>query len=212
MPDFQTRACSSSRPTASRNGSCSARARSCRSGAPRSCSPRSKRDPIQATVHDDPGKTIRPDLTIDEANADDFDALILPGGVRNPDQLRMHGNVIALIAPVRRAGQADRRDLSRPVAAGRSRSAARPHRDQLALDPHRPQERRRESRRRAGGDRRQHRHQPQSRRRRSFHRRAHRPDRESSGSQGRSGNRASCRPNCLASILAYLPPPWTRHR
>ena len=55
------------------------------------------RDPIQATVHDDPGKTIRPDLTIDEANADDFDALILPGGVRNPDQLRMHGNVTALI-------------------------------------------------------------------------------------------------------------------
>jgi protease I len=54
-------------------------------------------DPIQATVHDDPGKTIRPDLTVDEANADDFDALILPGGVRNPDQLRMHGNVIALI-------------------------------------------------------------------------------------------------------------------
>ena len=56
-----------------------------------------KRDPIQATVHDDPGKTIRPDLTIDEANADEYDALILPGGVRNPDQLRTHDNVIALI-------------------------------------------------------------------------------------------------------------------
>ena len=56
-----------------------------------------KIDPIQATVHDDPGKTIRPDLTVDQANADDFDALILPGGVRNPDHLRLHGNVIALI-------------------------------------------------------------------------------------------------------------------
>lgn len=56
-----------------------------------------KRDPIQATIHDDPGKTIRPDLTIDEAKADDFDALILPGGVRNPDQLRLHENVIELI-------------------------------------------------------------------------------------------------------------------
>jgi protease I len=55
------------------------------------------RDPIQATVHDEPGKTIEPDLTIDEANADDFDALVLPGGVRNPDQLRLHGNVIALV-------------------------------------------------------------------------------------------------------------------
>jgi protease I len=55
------------------------------------------RDPIQATVHDDPGKTIRPDITIEEANPDDFDALILPGGVRNPDHLRIHGNVIGLI-------------------------------------------------------------------------------------------------------------------
>ncbi len=56
-----------------------------------------KLDPIQATIHDDPGKTIRPDMTVDNANADDFDALILPGGVRNPDALRIHGNVIDLI-------------------------------------------------------------------------------------------------------------------
>ena len=56
-----------------------------------------KRDPIQATVHDDPGKTIRPDLVVEEVKTDEFDALVLPGGVRNPDQLRLHGNVIALI-------------------------------------------------------------------------------------------------------------------
>jgi protease I len=55
------------------------------------------RDLIQATIHDKPGKTITPNLTIEEAIADDFDALILPGGVRNPDQLRLHGDVIALI-------------------------------------------------------------------------------------------------------------------
>ena len=67
------------------------------------------RDPIQATIHDDPGKTIRPDLVVDEANADDFDALILPGGVRNPDQLRLHGNVIALIRAFAEQGK--------PVAA-----------------------------------------------------------------------------------------------
>ena len=56
-----------------------------------------KRDPIQGTIHDDPGKTIRPDLTVDEALADDFDALILPGGVRNPDHLRTNVRVIQLI-------------------------------------------------------------------------------------------------------------------
>jgi protease I len=64
-----------------------------------------KRDPIQATVHDDPGKTIRPDLTVDEAHADDFDALILPGGVRNPDHLRLHANAIALIREFDRQGK-----------------------------------------------------------------------------------------------------------
>ena len=67
------------------------------------------REPIQATIHDEPGKAIRPDLTIDEANADDFDGLILPGGVRNPDTLRLHGNVIALI---RRFA-----DQGKPIAA-----------------------------------------------------------------------------------------------
>jgi protease I len=64
-----------------------------------------KRDPIQATVHDDPGKTIRPDLTIEEVIPDDFDALILPGGVRNPDTLRMHPNVIELIRAFDRQGK-----------------------------------------------------------------------------------------------------------
>jgi protease I len=64
-----------------------------------------KLDPIQATLHDDPGRTIRPDLTVDDANADDFDALILPGGVRNPDTLRLHGNVIELIRAFNQQGK-----------------------------------------------------------------------------------------------------------
>jgi protease I len=68
-----------------------------------------KAEPIQATVHDDPGKTIRPDLTLDEAKADDFDALILPGGVRNPDALRRNDKAIALIRAFA--------DVSKPVAA-----------------------------------------------------------------------------------------------
>ena len=42
-------------------------------------------------------------------NPDDFDALILPGGVRNPDTLRLHSNVIELIT--------DFADQDKPVAA-----------------------------------------------------------------------------------------------
>lgn len=55
------------------------------------------RTPIQATVMDDPGKTIRPDLKIVDARAEDYDALILPGGVRNPDTLRLHRPAVDLI-------------------------------------------------------------------------------------------------------------------
>jgi protease I len=52
---------------------------------------------IMATVHDDPGRTIMPDLTIAEARAEDFDALLLPGGVGNPDRLRTEPAAVALI-------------------------------------------------------------------------------------------------------------------
>jgi protease I len=65
--------------------------------------------PIQATIHDDPGKTIRPDMVIDDAKAEDFDALILPGGVRNPDALRTNTAAIALIRDFAASGK--------PVAA-----------------------------------------------------------------------------------------------
>ena len=65
--------------------------------------------PIQATVHDDPGKTIRPDMVIEDVRASDFDALILPGGVRNPDTLRTNAAAIDLIRDFDRSGK--------PVAA-----------------------------------------------------------------------------------------------
>jgi len=54
-------------------------------------------DEILGTVHDEPGKTIKPDILIKDATAADYDALLLPGGVGNPDQLRMHEDAIGLI-------------------------------------------------------------------------------------------------------------------
>ena len=65
--------------------------------------------PIQATVRDDPGRTIRPDLAIADADAMDFDALILPGGVINPDALRTNREAVALVRAFVSAGK--------PVAA-----------------------------------------------------------------------------------------------
>src|SRR5688572_28664425 len=54
-------------------------------------------DEILGTVHDEPDKTIKPDILIADATAADYDALLLPGGVGNPNHLRMHGDAIGLI-------------------------------------------------------------------------------------------------------------------
>lgn len=37
------------------------------------------------------------DLALEQANADDFDALLLPGGVKNPDTLRADDNAIRFV-------------------------------------------------------------------------------------------------------------------
>ena len=66
-------------------------------------------DAIMGTVHDEPGRKIKPDLLIEDAREGDYDALLLPGGVGNPDRLRTEGKAIALIRAFADAGK--------PVAA-----------------------------------------------------------------------------------------------
>ena len=53
--------------------------------------------PIRATVLDVPGRWVEPDLTIAQVRVADFDALILPGGLVNPDYLRTQADAIAVI-------------------------------------------------------------------------------------------------------------------
>ncbi|MCM8556474.1 type 1 glutamine amidotransferase domain-containing protein [Sphingomicrobium sediminis] len=55
------------------------------------------RNPIQARVQDEPTIFVTPDLLIEEVDMEDYDALILPGGVINPDQLRTNDKAVALI-------------------------------------------------------------------------------------------------------------------
>ncbi|MBB3763386.1 type 1 glutamine amidotransferase domain-containing protein [Sphingomicrobium lutaoense] len=62
-------------------------------------------DPIQARVHDEPTIKVDPDMTIDEVDIDDFDALILPGGVINPDSLRRDEKAVALVRRFDAAGK-----------------------------------------------------------------------------------------------------------
>ena len=44
---------------------------------------------IKGWNHKDWGQEVPVDLSLASANANDFDALLLPGGVMNPDHLRM---------------------------------------------------------------------------------------------------------------------------
>jgi protease I len=50
---------------------------------------------IRGFNHYDKADRFPVDRTVDEASADDYDALVLPGGVGNPDTLRMHENAVA---------------------------------------------------------------------------------------------------------------------
>ena len=43
------------------------------------------------------GDSVRADATLDQADPDDFDALMLPGGVINPDRLRMDPRAVAFV-------------------------------------------------------------------------------------------------------------------
>ena len=49
---------------------------------------------IQAFNHYDKADTFKVDRTVEEASADDYDALVIPGGVGNPDTLRLDENAV----------------------------------------------------------------------------------------------------------------------
>ena len=52
---------------------------------------------IQGYNHLDKGDTFRVDRTVDEASEGDYDGLVLPGGVANPDALRADDDAVAFV-------------------------------------------------------------------------------------------------------------------
>jgi protease I len=68
-----------------------------------------KEGEIQGFDHFDPADRFPVDRTVEEVSADDYDALVLPGGVGNPDQLRVDENAVAFVRGFFEAGK--------PVAA-----------------------------------------------------------------------------------------------
>jgi protease I len=64
---------------------------------------------IQGMNHHEKGDKIKVDLELSQAKADEFDALVLPGGVANPDTLRTDKSAISFIKHFT--------DAKKPVAA-----------------------------------------------------------------------------------------------
>ena len=52
------------------------------------------------------GTTVKVDITTAEANASDYDALILPGGTGNADQIRVDAPAVALVKELKAADKA----------------------------------------------------------------------------------------------------------
>ena len=64
---------------------------------------------VQMFNHLDKGDTKKVDVTVADAKVEDFDALVLPGGVANPDALRLDADAVSLVRDFVASG--------RPVAA-----------------------------------------------------------------------------------------------
>lgn len=60
---------------------------------------------IQGVNHDEKGDKFDVDLTLDSAQADDFDALLIPGGLMNPDAMRQEESALEFVRGFFEAGK-----------------------------------------------------------------------------------------------------------
>ena len=68
-----------------------------------------KDDRVRGWNHAEWGEQVKVDVPLEQARADDYGALLLPGGVMNPDKLRMNPKAVAFVKAFFDAGK--------PVAA-----------------------------------------------------------------------------------------------
>lgn len=64
-----------------------------------------KSDKIKAWQHDHWGDELTVDIPLSQAHASDFDALVLPGGVMNPDHLRQNKDAVQFVRDFFQAGK-----------------------------------------------------------------------------------------------------------
>ncbi len=64
-----------------------------------------RKDRIRGWKHIEWGDEVEVDVPLDDTDASDFDALMLPGGVMNPDRLRMNPDAVAFVRAFAEAGK-----------------------------------------------------------------------------------------------------------
>jgi deglycase len=64
-----------------------------------------KTEDVQAFHHLDKGDTFQVDVATEDLRVDEFDAIVLPGGVANPDQLRLDPSAVRYVRETFKAGQ-----------------------------------------------------------------------------------------------------------
>jgi protease I len=60
---------------------------------------------VRGWNHTEWGQEVVVDRSLDEVRANDYDALLLPGGVMNPDRLRMNPRAVQLVRDFHQAGK-----------------------------------------------------------------------------------------------------------
>jgi protease I len=60
---------------------------------------------VRSFIFDDPADSFPVDVPLDQATPDDYDALLLPGGVMNPDKLRINSRAVDFVRAFVDAGK-----------------------------------------------------------------------------------------------------------
>jgi len=60
---------------------------------------------VQGVNHDEKADTFKVDVPLDQADASNFDALLIPGGVMSPDTLRMKPRAVKLVQDFYKSGK-----------------------------------------------------------------------------------------------------------
>ena len=119
-------------------------------------------DTVQAFKHLDKADTFEATVAVADASADDYDALVLPGGVANPDILRTVPEAVEFTRAFFEAGKPVAAICHGPVDAGRGGRRQGADADLVAEPADRHPQRRRRVGRRGGPRRLRAGHQPQA--------------------------------------------------